>query len=277
MARRAPVAAVESPGRFVRGLKQVLMGTMIVCSIIAAFWAYSTVDHFLVSDSRFFLPGPPEPGERSSFFRIEGAKNITDEQVIQVFARDFGRSIYLCPLGQRRLKLLSLDWVKEASISRLWPNRLVVRITERKPAAFTQMPAADGTTLLWMVDADGVLLDPQRAMPFKLPVLIGMPRTEPEAVRRERMKRFLRLQTELDGYMTKISEIDVADSDNLKVIEPFDGRAIVLMLGNQEYRTRYENFLNNQDEIKKRLPDAAILDLRLRDRITGVASKGASR
>ena len=44
------------------------------------------------------------------------------------------------------------------------------------------------------------------------------------------------------------------------------------MLGNQSYRERYGNFVNNHDEIRKRLPDAVTLDLRLKDRITAVST-----
>jgi hypothetical protein len=86
------------------------------------------------------------------------------------------------------------------------------------------------------------------------------------------MKRFLRMQTEIGSYMEKISEIDVSQPDNLKVIQQFDNRVLTLMLGNQSYRERYENFLNNHEEIRNRLPDALVLDLRLKDRITAVGA-----
>ena len=116
-----------------------------------------------------------------------------------------------------------------------------------------------------------ILLERHRAEAVSLPVLTGMTRSEGEASRRERMKRFLRMQGELGTYMDKISEIDVSELDNVKVVLPFQGRAIALMLGNQNYRERFENFINNQDEIRKRLPDALMLDMQLKDRITAVA------
>jgi hypothetical protein len=86
------------------------------------------------------------------------------------------------------------------------------------------------------------------------------------------MKRFMRMQAELGSYIDNISEIDVSQPDNLKVIQQFDNRALTLMLGNQSYRERYENFLNNHEEIRRRLPDAVVLDLRLKDRITAVGT-----
>jgi cell division protein FtsQ len=281
MARRAALATGDSialpapkraPSPFARTLKQLLMAMFVVVCMVVAAWAYLSVETFIVSDERFLLPRAPEPGQRLDAFRIEGAQNVTDEQVIEVFARDFGRSVFLCPLKQRRLQLMGVDWVKDASISRVWPNRLVIRVTERKPQAFAQLEAADRTILLWLIDADGVLLDPKRARPFHLPVLTGMTRAEGDASRATRMKRFLRLRTELGSYMDKISEIDVSDVENLKVIQQFDGRAVALILGNQSYRERYELFLNNFDEIRKRLPDAVMLDLRLKDSITAVAA-----
>lgn len=280
MARRSASAnaqalALPESGRkaasVASAMKQVLAVAMIIAAVLGLVWAYVAVDNFLITDQRFFLPGPPEPGQASEYFQIEGMTNVTDEQVARIFAADFGRSVYLCPLKARRLKLLGLDWVKEASITRLWPNRLVIRLTERQPAAFAQLKAKDGTTSLTLIDSDGILLERNKATPFRLPVVTGMTRAEGETNRRERMKRFLRLQSELAPYMDKISEIDTSELDTLKVVQQFDGRAIVLMLGNQNYRERYENFLNNRDEIRKRLPDALALDLQLKDRITAVA------
>ena len=44
------------------------------------------------------------------------------------------------------------------------------------------------------------------------------------------------------------------------------------MLGNQKFLQRYRNFVDNYSEIRKRLPDAIVLDLRLKDRITAVVT-----
>ena len=112
--------------------------------LVAVVWLYLT-DRQLPGHRFALLPArSARAGRTNRDFQIEGIRNVTDEQIVQVFGRDFGRSIYLCPIRERRLKLLGIDWVKEASISRLWPNRLVIRIKERTPAAFVQMPAADG-------------------------------------------------------------------------------------------------------------------------------------
>ena len=233
---------------------------------------YLAIDNFLVTDIRFFLPGPPEPGEQSETFQINGVRNVTEEQIVQVFGRDFGRSVFLCPLKERRLKLLGIDWVKEASIGRLWPNRLVIRITERKPEAFVQMQAADGTMLLSLIDAEGVLLDPQRARSFRLPVLTGVARAKGDAGRRERMKRFLRMQSELGSYMDKISEIDVG-------LQTTQNHSAVRQAGIDTDARQPEiivSAMRTSSITTRRFEGAcrtrSCLDLRLKDRITAVAA-----
>ena len=45
---------------------------------------------------------------------------------------------------------------------------------------------------------------------------------------------------------------------------------VTLFLGDQNYASRYKNFLHHYDEIKQKLPGAATLDLRMEDRITVV-------
>src|SRR5689334_21414817 len=67
---------------------------------------------------------------------IEGLRFASRSKVLHVFSGDFNHSIFLTPLAERRRRLLAIDWVQEASISRIWPDRLMVRIRERKPIAF---------------------------------------------------------------------------------------------------------------------------------------------
>jgi cell division protein FtsQ len=281
MPRKTSAATVDLPSplprsaaRFLNTLGSVFNCFIAICALIGCLWAVWQIEQFVIADPRFQLQGPPDPGIPSGHFQIVGLKNASEQQIVNVFARDFGRSLYLCPIRERRRRLLAIDWVKEASVSRVWPNRVVVRIEERKPVAFVQIPAGDKTMFYGMVDEQGVILDPQRSGPMSLAVLTGVSPREPESIRRERVRRFLRLRTELGLLMDEISEIDVSDLDNLKVLQAVDGRVVTLMLGDQQFLQRYRNFIDNSVEISKRLGDAVVLDLRLKDRITAVAAAG---
>ncbi len=55
-------------------------------------------------------------------------------------------------LGERRRRLLAVDWVKDASVSRRWPNRVSVNVIERRPVAFAQIAgdwAAGPRAMAW--------------------------------------------------------------------------------------------------------------------------------
>lgn len=256
-----------------RSLRIASKTAFVLTAAVGVVWAAVEVEQFLINERTFFLPGPPEPGIPSDHFQVQGVQNASEARITAVFHRDFGRSIYLCPIAERRRRLLGIDWVKDASVSRVWPNRILVRITERTPVAFIQRTAADGTVIFGLIDEEGVLLDPQRTANLTLPVLSGVAGEEKNKTRAEQVRRFLRLQSELGQEMSTISEIDVSDVDNLKVTVVDEGRALTLMLGNQQFLRRYHNFSSSRDEIRKRLPNALVLDLRLRDRITAVASR----
>src|SRR5688572_3703528 len=186
MTRRAN-AKMSAVGR---GFRVFIYLLTLVMGVVGFLYAYSTVEDFLIRDSRFIVQGPPEPGLASDFFRVEGAVHASEQQIAGTFQRDFGRSIYLCPIQERRRKLLAIDWVKDATVSRFWPNRIVVRVTERSPVAFVQRSGAGGMLMYGLIDDEGVLMDPQRTSKLPLPVIVGIPPEDTEATRRERVKRF---------------------------------------------------------------------------------------
>ena len=81
----------------------------------------------------------------------------------------------------------------------------------------------------------------------------------------------LRLTRDLGDETRNISEIDVSDRDNLKVTAPRDGHIVTLLLGDRDFAQALSQlFKPLQGRSKRRLPDAATLDLRLEDRITVV-------
>jgi cell division protein FtsQ len=85
----------------------------------------------------------------------------------------------------------------------------------------------------------------------------------------------LRLLHALGGNAEKIAEVDVTDREDLRVTQPYDGRMVTLLLGDQNFAVRYQNFLNHYAEISEKMPGANSLDLRLEDRITVVEQRAA--
>jgi cell division protein FtsQ len=167
------------------------------------------------------------------------------------------------PLGERRRRLLAIDWVEDASVSRVWPDRLVVRIRERKPVAFVSLRSG-----ILLIDAHGVLLDPPAQAQFAFPVLDGVREDQTEPQRREHVRSFLQVQEDM-GFLAKdVSEVDTTDPENIRIVSQVEHRVVTLLIGDGNYARRYQNFVNHYPEIKKRSPEAKAFDLRLDDRIT---------
>jgi len=123
----------------------------------ACIYSVESFERFLIRDPRFFLPGPADYGLESPNLELHGVKYASRQQVLRVFEPDYGRSLYLFPLAARRRTLSGVRWVHDASIARIWPNRIVVQISERRPVAFIKLPAE--SMVRWaLIDSDGVIL-----------------------------------------------------------------------------------------------------------------------
>jgi cell division protein FtsQ len=253
-------ASASRPRRFFTPRLIVTFVTAAV-GLSALLFALHLAEQFLIMDPRFALSGP---GEDSSL-QISGAAHASRPAIEKIFADDEGASVYLIPLAERRDALREVPWVREASVARVWPNRVIVRVQERTPVAFVRMNGSH----FGLIDAAGVILPPATDR-FKLPVLAGVKAADPPAKRRDGVQRMLHLVADLGDGMANISEVDVSDGDNIKVSQPYDGRFLTLLLGDRNFKARYGNFLSHYSQIQQRLPGAAVLDLRLEDRITVV-------
>lgn len=266
----------DIPRRITALARYTLAALLGVALLAAGVGGYRKVDGLLRTDSRFHLPPGAEPGEESPNLRLEGAVYTPRDKVFQVFAKDYGRSIYLMPLAERRRMLIhQVDWVRDASVLRFWPNLVTVRLVERKPVAFAKLtlPGEEHPSRVMLIDEEGVLLPRAEGTRFGLPVLAGLKLQQGREERALRIRRMLRMQRELGAHFESISEVDVADADNLKLVRPIEGRAIILMLGDRRFLTRLENFLNHYDEVRRHTPSVTVFDLRVDDRIIGVAAE----
>lgn len=254
-------------------------GAMLIAACLlltGAIYASERVEQFLIHDPHFILPGPPDYRLPSPNVELRGVKYASRWQIFRVFEPDYGRSLYFFPLTERRKTVLNVRWVRNASIARIWPNHILVEITERQPAAFIKVPA-ESMSRWALIDEEGVVLDPPAKQVFHLPVLTGVSLRENAEKRAQRVRRMQRLMNDLGPLAESISEVDASDLDNMRIVEQVDGRTVTLLLGDQNFAWRVKSFREHYAEIRKKLPQAATFDLRLDDRITGLQGSGDVR
>lgn len=110
-----------------------------------------------------------EAGLRVEQVDITGLKRMNRETVYAVALEDQPKAMLRVDLAQIRDRLLAYGWIADAYVSRRLPDRLLIHIVEREPAAVWQ----NGGNLT-LIDAMGVPLEPvdRNRMP-DLPLVIG--------------------------------------------------------------------------------------------------------
>ena len=251
-----------------KGIRWRLWLNLALACVALAIVIYTArrVRHFVTTDPRFTLASADA---RAAGLSMDGLVHASRTRILATFTPDFGRSIFLVPIAERRRRLLAVDWVEDASIARIWPNRMVVRIKERKPVAFVNLPIPGGRgSRVMLIDAEGVLLEQPAQSHFTFPVLSGVTEEQTEAERRRRVQGMLGLLQDLGSLGKDISEVDVTAPENLMIVSRIDGRAVELLMGNRNFSKRMQNFLDHYAEIERHSRSVKVFDLRLDDRIT---------
>ena len=199
--------------------------------------------------------------ESSDNIALEGLHNVSRSQVMDVFGADLGRNVFFVPLDERKKQLEEIPWVESAAVSRLLPDRLTVYIHERTPVAFVQIGSRIG-----LIDARGVLMDLPRNAKYSFPVVRGVGDTEPLATRTGRMKIYSRLVRELDvegaRYSKDLSEVDLSDSEDVKVTTSDPAGAVLIHLGNEQFLERYKVYMAHVQEWRQQFHKLESVDLR---------------
>jgi cell division protein FtsQ len=216
--------------------------------------------------------------ERDARFRIAGASNIqatgltevSRAEMLPAFGEDIGRNIFFVPLDERRKQLESIPWVERATVMRLLPDQIRVTLVERQPVAFTRQGQQIG-----LVDANGVLLTmPASAMAkhhYSFPVVTGIDPGDPASSRKARMAVYLRLMADLDStgqhFSQQISEIDLTDPEDARVLMPEQGSDILAHFGDDRFLDRYQRYQAHIAEWRQQYPHLAAVDLRYNQQV----------
>ncbi len=231
-------------------------GALIVLSVFA--FSIYRFAKFLERDARFRIAG-------TSSIQATGLSEVRRSDMLPIFGEDVGRNIFFVPLAQRRNQLEQIPWVERATVMRVLPDQIRVAVVERQPVAFVRHGQQIG-----LVDASGVLLTMPAAMMaqhhYSFPVLTGIDARDPMASRQARMAVYLRLLDELDAngqhLSNQISEIDLTDPEDARVMMPEQGGDILAHFGEDHFLDRYQRYKAHIAEWRQQYPKLAAVDLR---------------
>ena len=208
-------------------------------------------------------------GEHSWRFRLDssddiemgGLSNVNRSQVMEVMGGDIGRNVFFIPLDKRQKQLEQIPWVESASVMRFAPNRIRIQIHERTPVAFARV----GSKVM-LVDAGGVLMDLTGKKKFSFPVIVGISASEPLSTRAASMKIFNELIRELDSsgghYSQDLSEVDLSDPEDVKVLTNDPEGEVLVHLGSSNYLDRFKIYVSHLREWRQQFEKIESVDLR---------------
>ena len=201
--------------------------------------------------------------DSSDDIEIAGLKNVTRAQVMEVMGGDIGRNIFFVPLAQRKEQIEQIPWVESASVMRFVPDRLKVEIQERTPTAFARV----GSKIL-LIDPSGTLMDlpANDRGKYSFPVIIGTNPGEPPSTRLARMKIYAEVIGQLDSgggrYSQELSEVDLTDPDDVKVLADSSQGEVLIHLGSSDYLDRYKIYVSHIREWRQQFDKLESVDLR---------------
>ena len=189
----------------------------------------------------------------ASFFQIKkvetkGAARASVEDIQAVVRREVGPTgVWRADVQQLSEQLEKLPWVRSAIVTRVLPDGIRVRITERQPRAVVR----NGSGRFMWVDDDAVYLGEMAPTDHMPPFFLrGWSEEENDrAENRRRVAKFLELQTEWDaqGLSERVSEVNLMDLRDVRVQLAGDDSQIEVRLGAQDQGMRLKKALTVLD------------------------------
>jgi len=249
--KRVPARRSPLPKKTATKILWALLAIASACIFaVGASWLY----HYGQHSWRFRL-------NSSDDIEMTGLSNVTRGQVMEVMGSDIGRNVFFIPLDERQKQLEQIPWVESASVMRFAPDRIKIQIKERTPVSFAQI----GSKIM-LVGNTGVLMELASKKKYSFPVILGMSSSQPLSTRSAQMKIYSQVVHELDSdgahYSQELSEVDLSDPEDVKVLTNDPDGEVLVHLGSSNYLDRYKIYVAHLREWRQQFPKLESVDLR---------------
>lgn len=203
---------------------------------------------------------------RSPFFSVRetvvrGCKELTEKDIVALAAVRSAPNILSLNLEAMARRIRANPWIRQVSIGREFPGRLVIVIQERKPVALLEKGNA-----LFLLDDDGTPFKKLEAGEVNdLPVLTGLVRTDrvDEALLKSALALLNTLAAAKDvPPIGVVSEIHGNETFGLSL---FTDTGLCLQLGFDGYETKLKRLAPVMEDLDKKNLKSAFLLIDLND------------
>lgn len=187
---------------------------------------------------------------------VQGTARASTEEIQTLVRHEASKAgVWQADLTALSARIERVPWVRTAVVSRVLPDGLRVRITERVPRVVVRISSGH---FVW-VDDDAVLLgEMSPADQISAFFLRGWAEEDSEQARsenRERVQKYLELAREWDAakLSDRVSEVNLIDLRDVRVQLAGDDSQIEVRLGSQELGKRLKQALEVLDEQRQTL------------------------
>jgi cell division protein FtsQ len=147
----------------------VLIGVLFLTVTIAGLFSGGHVSAAIASVQRGFDGMMADAGFTVDDIKVTGAVNTRDGNVTRLLNFRRGDLMLYVDVDEARARVESLPWVKSAQVRRIWPNRVQIKIEERRPIARWLHNDRH-----FVIDSDGRIIGVTHARGFiALPLVTG--------------------------------------------------------------------------------------------------------
>ena len=213
---------------------------------------------------------------RIAHVTVAGNQRLSTGEVLSLVDGLRGSHILGIDLASWQERLMRSPWVEAATLRRVLPGTVEVRIRERHPMAIARVGSG-----LYLIDAHGIVVDeygPAYA-DLDLPMVDGLGNgsggraavDEPRVALAGRAINSLAAHPDL---LSKVSLIDVKDAHDAVVM--LEGDTALLRLGEDSFAERLQQYLDLGDALRERVAAIDYVDLRFPERLYVRPAKGSA-
>lgn len=207
------------------------------------------------------------PALRVARIVVSGQQRLAPGEVLALLDGLRGQHILGVDLAAWQARLLASPWVEDATLRRVLPSTIEVRVRERQPTAVGRI--GNG---LYLIDRQGVVMDeygPAYA-DLDLPIVDGVAgrvdgRTVVDPARAALAARVIAALAARPDPRPRVSQIDVSHPHDAVVM--LEGDTALLRLGEEDFAERLQQYVDLGATLRERVTAIDYVDLRFPERV----------